>query len=351
MFHDGLVKGIPHPTDLFSLRAKEAGIIIVNEVGLDPGLDHMSAMKVIDDVQGRGGFIRSFKSVCGGLPAPEAANNPLKYKFSWSPKGVLTASQNAARFRWENELVEIDGPDLMQSAKPFHEAWPDMSLEILPNRDSIKYETVYSLPNVETIFRGTLRFSGFSELMGVFLKMGLCETIPAGGQSWEDAFATLRKKAGSSRSMEDFLLKCARDDQQLADRAKDALRWLEMEGGTKLTNDKSIIDSFCAVLEQHMEFGPEERDMVAMHTAIEATFDDGRKEMHQSSMLAFGDEKMSAMCKTVGVPAAAAADLIMSGDLDDFKGLVLPTDKRVYQPILDTCEKEGISFEETVDHI
>jgi len=87
--------------------AKEAGIIIINEVGLDPGLDHMSAMKIIDDVKARGGTIRSFKSVCGGLPAPEAADNPLKYKFSWSPKGVITASQNAARFRWNGEIVEV----------------------------------------------------------------------------------------------------------------------------------------------------------------------------------------------------------------------------------------------------
>ena len=79
----------------------------MNEVGLDPGLDHMSAMKIIDDVTARGGKIRSFKSVCGGLPAPEAANNPLKYKFSWSPKGVISASQNSARYRWNDEIVEV----------------------------------------------------------------------------------------------------------------------------------------------------------------------------------------------------------------------------------------------------
>ena len=323
---------------------------MVNEVGLDPGLDHMSAMKIIDDVHARGGFVRSFKSVCGGLPAPEAANNPLKYKFSWSPKGVLTASQNAARFRWEMELVEVDGAELMQSVKPFADAWPDISLEYLPNRDSLKYEKVYGLPGVETIFRGTLRFAGFSDLMGVFLKMGLCEAIPAGGQCWEDALATLRRRAGVS-SNEELLLKSAKGNKELADRTKDSLMWLQMDDGTSLSDTESIIDSFCDVLTKHLEFGAEERDMVAMHTAIEATFEDGKKELHQSSLLAFGDDKMSAMCRTVGFPTAAAADLVMSGELVDMKGLVLPTDKRVYQPILDACEKEGISFDETVEYV
>lgn len=321
---------------------------MMNEVGLDPGLDHMSAMKIVDDIQGRGGFVRSFKSVCGGLPAPEAANNPLKYKFSWSPKGVLTASQNPARFRWENELVEIDGPELMQSVKPFNDAWPDIPMECLPNRDSLKYESVYRLPNVETIFRGTLRFAGFSELMGVFLKMGLCETIPAGGQSWGDAFTTLQNRSRAA-NMDEWLLESARGDQKLANRTKEALRWLEMDASAKLSNKGSVIDSFCDVLTKHLEFGKEERDMVAMHTAIEATFEDGKKEFHQSSMLAFGDDKMSAMCRTVGFPTAVAANLVMSGDLDDLKGLVLPMDKRVYQPILDECEKEGITFDETVE--
>jgi saccharopine dehydrogenase-like NADP-dependent oxidoreductase len=93
------------------IRAKSAGILLLNEVGLDPGLDHMSAMKLIHDIQDRGGTVTSFSSVCGGLPAPEAADNPLKYKFSWSPRGVISASQNSAQYRWEDHVVQVSGRD------------------------------------------------------------------------------------------------------------------------------------------------------------------------------------------------------------------------------------------------
>lgn len=145
-------------------RCKEAGIAILNEVGLDPGMDHMSAMKIIDDVHARGGEITSFSSVCGGLPAPEVANNPLLYKFSWSPMGVMKASQNDAIFRRDGELVRVDGANLLGSAEPFN-AWQSLHLECLPNRDSLVYGEKYGIQSASSIFRGTLRYFGFSELL------------------------------------------------------------------------------------------------------------------------------------------------------------------------------------------
>lgn len=342
-------------------RAKEAGITIVNEVGLDPGLDHMSAMKIIDDITSRGGTIRSFQSVCGGLPAPEAANNPLRYKFSWSPKGVISASQNAARYRWKDDVVEVEGDDLMQSARPFPDAWPDLGLECLPNRDSLKYQSIYGLDDkAHTIFRGTLRYNGFSSLMSVFSKMGLFRSSPVEGNTWGEAIENLRIDAArmedlleSLRShdelLDQFLLECAGGDSEQAKAAREALQWLEMEGGTPVSHPISLVDSFCQVLEDHLQFEEGERDMVAMHTAIEASFEDGRpNELHQSSLLAYGDDHMSAMCRAVGMPAAAAADLVLSGALKDQTGLVLPTRPQVYLPILAAVEKEGIVFEESV---
>lgn len=335
-----------------SNRAKEAGIIIVNEVGLDPGLDHMSAMKIIDDVTSRGGTIQSFQSVCGGLPAPEAANNPLKYKFSWSPKGVISASQNAARYRWNNDIVEVAGTDLMQAGKPFVDAWPDLKLECLPNRDSLKYEAIYGIDQAHTIFRGTLRYDGFCNLMSVFQKMGLFDDTNVSGTTWQEAIEILQNKRGNFASMDDFLLDCAGGDPVKAKAAGDALRWLKMEGTTPVSHPESLVDSFCNVLEQQLQYTKGERDMVAMNTTIEASFDDADdrppNELHHSSLLTFGDESMSAMCRTVGFPAAAAADLILSNGLKDKTGLVLPTDKEIYLPILSAVEKEGIVFEETV---
>lgn len=325
-------------------RAKEAGIIILNEVGLDPGLDHMSAMKIIDDVTSRGGTIRSFQSVCGGLPAPEAANNPLKYKFSWSPKGVISASQNAARYRLNDEIVEVEGTDLMRSGKPFPDAWPDLQLECLPNRDSLKYESIYGIDKAHTLFRGTLRFEGFCKLMSVFQKMGLFQDVGVKGQTWKEVIASLR----GSQSLEEFLLECSGRDSSMAQEAREALEWLEMTGAAAVSHPSSLVDSFCNVLEQHLQFAEGERDMVAMHTAIEASFEGGPNEIHQSSLIAFGDETMSAMCRTVGFPTAAAADLVLSGALKDHKGLLLPIEKEVYLPILAAVEKEGIVFDESV---
>jgi alpha-aminoadipic semialdehyde synthase len=142
--------------------AKEAGIKILNEVGLDPGLDHMSAMKMIDEIRDRGGHVVSFASVCGGLPAPEAAaDNPLHYKFSWSPRGVITASQNDAQYLWEGRIIKVSGNELLANAAPFVDAWPELHLECLLNRDSLHYQSTYGLDKAKTLFQGTLRLPWF----------------------------------------------------------------------------------------------------------------------------------------------------------------------------------------------
>merc|ERR1712072_311651 len=134
----------------------------------------MSAMKVIDEVHEEGGRIASFTSLCGGLPAPEAANNPLRYKFSWSPAGVMSAAQNSARFRRDGELVEIPGEALLASESPLH-AIPTLALEEIPNRDSMPYGDVYGIQDADTIYRGTLRYAGWCKLMYNFRQMGLMD--------------------------------------------------------------------------------------------------------------------------------------------------------------------------------
>jgi saccharopine dehydrogenase-like NADP-dependent oxidoreductase len=240
---------------------------------------------------------------------------------------------------------QVDGTDLMRSAMPFADAWPDLGLECLPNRDSLKYESIYGIDKATTLFRGTLRYQGFCSLMSVFQRMGLFESVPTGAPSWSDAI----RKLQTGRSMDDFLLDCAGGDPEKAKAAKVALaEWSILNGSSSVAHPDSLVDSFCAVLEDHLKFRDQERDMVAMHTAIEASFQDGSTEVHHSSLLAFGDASMSAMCRTVGFPTAAAADLVLSGELKDRKGLVLPTDPGIYQPILAAVAKEGIVFEESV---
>lgn len=344
--------------DMLDLRdsAEAAGIRIINEVGLDPGLDHMSAMKIIDDIKGRGGHVTSFSSVCGGLPAPEAADNPLQYKFSWSPRGVISASQNDAKYLWDDRLVQVRGNELLANASPFTDAWSDLGLECLPNRNSLNYRETYGLEQAKTIFRGTLRYGGFSSLMHTFQTLGLFDTrTPIDDLStWDDVLDVLRKNRGGFKSIEDFFLACSGEDTELAQRAVEALTWLGMHGAsggdriTKTPNDRTIVDLFCGRLEEMLKFGPKERDMVVMHHKIGAEFEDGSVEEHHSSLQVFGTEStMTAMCKTVGYPAAAAADLILRGKLDNCKpGLLLPTTKEIYLPILDAVKKEGIDFDE-----
>lgn len=337
--------------------AKAAGIRIVNEVGLDPGLDHMSAMKMIDEIKDRGGHVTSFVSVCGGLPAPEAADNPLKYKFSWSPRGVLSASQNDAQYRWEGHLVQVSGKELLANASPFLDGWPELHLECLPNRDSLLYETTYGLENVNTLFRGTLRYRGFSSLMSVFQTMGFFDSAIEADmkktKTWADVLDVLNHSRGGFSTTEDFVLACSNDDYDKARQVLECLDWLGMTGPRRVSrglHDRSIVDLFCRRLEEKLKYGKTERDMVVMHHTIGAEFDDGTIEEHHSSLQAFGTEAtMTAMCKTVGYPAAAVADLLLSGTLKtNGTGLLLPTSKDIYLPTLEAVRREGIVFEEHV---
>src|SRR5271170_2226529 len=143
-------------------RIKEAGIVVMNEIGLDPGIDHLYAIKTIDEVHAKGGKILSFVSFCGGLPAPEASNNPLGYKFSWSSRGVLLALKNNAKYYKDGKVEEVSGEDLMNTAKPYF-IYPGYSFVAYPNRDSTPYKERYNIPEATTIIRGSLRYQGFCE--------------------------------------------------------------------------------------------------------------------------------------------------------------------------------------------
>uniref|UniRef100_A0A7S2IIT5 Saccharopine dehydrogenase (NAD(+), L-glutamate-forming) n=1 Tax=Helicotheca tamesis TaxID=374047 RepID=A0A7S2IIT5_9STRA len=334
--------------EMFSLqnRCEESGIAILNEMGLDPGMDHMSAMKIIDDIKSRGGEIKSFSSVCGGLPAPEAANNHLMYKFSWSPMGVLTASQNSAVYREDGNAIKINGDDLLASSRPF-DYWPSFNLECLPNRDCLPYGDRYGIQNAESIFRGTLRYYGFSSLLNVFRNMGLLDKIDTGGSTWGSTLHKLQKMKGDFKDSKSFLVACSGGDEALAMRAATCLKSLGITTESTVSKPSSIVGSFCDVLEEKLKFEEHERDMVLMHHGIEAAFEDGSCETHHSSLQVFGDSKMTAMCKTVGYTAAVGTDLLLSGKINQ-KGVLLPTNRDIYEPCLKALEQEGLEFHEEV---
>ena len=172
--------------------AVQANVPILCEMGLDPGMDHMSAMKVIDEIHRDGGSVLHFSSLCGGLPAPEAANNPLRYKFSWSPKGVLSAAKNSAQYLNDGKVVQVPGDKLLLSAKPV-DGFPTLSLEQLPNRISSHGELYGIHDEAKTVYRGTLRYAGWSNIMHEMSMAGLFDTanIPDSINTWSDLASEL----------------------------------------------------------------------------------------------------------------------------------------------------------------
>lgn len=155
-------------------KCKDAGILVMNEIGLDPGIDHLWAVKTIEEVHAEGGKIKEFLSYCGGLPAPECSNNALGYKFSWSSRGVLLALSNAAKYIKDGKPVEVAGKELMKTAQPYY-ITPAFGFVAYPNRDSTSFVEAYNIPEAETLVRGTLRYQGFPEVIAAWVEMGFLD--------------------------------------------------------------------------------------------------------------------------------------------------------------------------------
>ncbi|MES1909772.1 MAG: hypothetical protein MHM6MM_002465 [Cercozoa sp. M6MM] len=272
-------------------QAQAQGIALINEVGLDPGLDHMSAQQVIDHVKMQGGRVLSFESLCGGLPAPAFSDNALQYKFSWSPRGVLTAATNAAQFLRQGQVLQVPGSDLLSHATPI--TIGGMKLEHIPNRNSLPYGKVYGIEDAHTVFRGTLRYEGTCRLMHAFAKCQLLsqESLPE-GTTWRE-----------------FLSK-----QNVDEVAKEALDSFGV-WDSDLEMTETPLDSLCAVLLQQLAYAPGEEDMCVMQHRFEVEDKAGQKSLITSSLVhtgVVGDiEKHSSMALTVGMPTAIATDLLL----------------------------------------
>jgi len=267
-------------------------------------MDHMSAMKIIDEVKLEGGTVTSFASWCGGMPSPEAANNPLRYKFSWSPRGVLTASQNNARYLKNGDVVEVAGEELLASAVPvdFFQAF---AFEALPNRDSLKYSEIYSIPEARSLYRGTLRFQGFSAIMNQFRQMGLLNTNKAVLPGSLECPSTWRQLMQSN--LVKFTGDTAWGDETLA-----CLKYLGVFSDASLSRKRgwAVADEFCGLIESKLSYLPGERDMVAMHHKIGVTMPDGRTQTRTCSFVGYGQvDGPSIMASTVGLTAAGSMHL------------------------------------------
>lgn len=325
--------------------AKEAGIIILNEVGLDPGIDHMSAMRIIDHVHANGGKIEEFYSICGALPAPEAANNPFKYKFSWSPKGVVMAGNNDGKYLKDGKEVYVPTKDLFKN--PMKVDFPKAGLlEIYPNRDSISYIDVYGIPEVKTIFRGTFRFKGWCETIDVMKQMNLIsyDKVNLEGKTYADFIAMQigAKDSSNIREKVASYLNIPVDALALT-----ALEWLGFFSNTPINRtEDSPYEVTSDLMISKMELGHTERDMVVMQHTFLATYPDGKKEVIRSRMLDFGTPATdTSVARTVALPAAIAVEMILEGKIVE-KGVFRPVLSGIYNPILDALEMLNIRMEE-----
>ncbi len=324
-------------------KAEEAGVLLLNESGLDPGIDHMSAVKTIEEVHEKGGEIKAFRSYCGALPAPEESLNPLGYKFSWHPTGVLHASTSSARFLKDGEEIQVPGEDLF-TAYEFKEIEGVGYFEQYPNRNSLPYMDKYDIPETETIYRATLRNIGWCEALKKMVDLGLLndEETRLDGTTFREFTAEL---VGCSPEDLEFEL-AEKLNLDTYSRSLKTIEWLGLTEDEEIPLDTgSPMEVLAGRMEEKMSQGPKERDMVILRHEFEAQYQEG-KELIKATLVDYGEpEGDTSIARTVGLPAAIASKMIME-DRINMSGVYIPVEEEIYEPILEELKGEGIEFEE-----
>ncbi|XP_028618405.1 alpha-aminoadipic semialdehyde synthase, mitochondrial [Grammomys surdaster] len=327
----------------------DAGIAVIGELGLDPGLDHMLAMETIDRAKELGATIESYVSYCGGLPAPEHSDNPLRYKFSWSPVGVLMTIMQPASYLLNGKVVNVTGGVSFLNSVTSMDYFPGLNLEGYPNRDSVKYAEIYGISSAHTLLRGTLRYKGYSKALSGFVKLGLInrEAYPAlrpeaNPLTWKQLLCDLvgiSRSSSCEKLKEVVFTKLGGDNTQL-----EAAEWLGLLGDEQVPQAESIVDAFSKHLVSKLSYGPEEKDMIVMRNTFGIRHPSGHLENKTIDLVLYGDfNGFSAMAKTVGLPTAIAAKMLLDGEIE-VKGLMGPFTKEIYGPILERIKAEGIVF-------
>ncbi len=328
-------------------KAKEAGVILLNEIGLDPGIDHMSAMRVIDEIHSKGGKLEGFYSMCGALPAPESADNPYKYKFSWSPKGVILASKNGAEYLMDEKKIEIKSENLFKDRFAYN--IPEIGpLEVYPNRDSIAYIDIYGIPEAKTMLRGTFRHTGWCEILDTMRELRLLreEIADYKGQSYSDF---LRGRLPEGKRDGDLKQRIAEYlNIELDSLPINAFEWLGLFSENNMGfTDISPFEIIYDLMLGKMMLSKDDRDMIVLKHLFLASWPDGSKEVVSSMMIDYGSLKTNtSISRTVGLPAAIAADMILNGEIN-LTGVHIPVIPEIYSPVLDKLEEIGIALVET----
>ncbi len=326
-------------------EVRDKGLMFLNEIGVDPGIDHMSAMKIIEEVESEGGKIIEFYSTTGGLPAPEDNDNPFGYKFSWSPKGVILASRNSARYLKNGEIVDIPGEELFLNYK--NENIEGLGeFELYPNRDSVVYKDIYGLESVETLIRGTYRYPGWCRTLKLIVDLGLLSDSPREGISgvpFNKAISRLPVLEGAKdikdKIKEKFDLK---DDSEELKR----LEWLGIFGNELTSEKTNFLDILSDLMKKKLYYKESEKDMILMQHTFIVLKSDGTKDKITSTLIDYGiPGGDSSMSRTVSLPLAIGVKMMAEGKFN-LTGVRIPVVKELYLPVLAELEKLGIRMVE-----
>jgi saccharopine dehydrogenase-like NADP-dependent oxidoreductase len=331
-------------------QARKLGILFLNEIGLDPGLDHMSAMKMIDRIKSEGGKPDIFESNTGGLVAPGSDNNPWRYKFTWNPRNVILAGQNGARFLHNGKFKYI----------PYHKIFQRYEIikvldlgefEVYPNRDSLKYKEEYGLDEISTMFRGTIRRPGFCDAWDALVQIGATDdsyVVEFPGEMTYRDFTNSFIAYNITDPLETKLARYLNIPPEGEVMKK--LEWLGLFDrkpvGIKNLTPARILQH---LLQEKWKLDPADKDMIVMQHQFEYLLGDKRKRIVSSLVVIGKDSHETAMSVTVGLPLGIAVKLILEGKILS-TGVRIPTTPEFYDPILSELEEYGIRFIETGDN-
>jgi saccharopine dehydrogenase-like NADP-dependent oxidoreductase len=331
-------------------KAKEKGLLLLNEIGVDPGIDHMSAMKVIDDIKAKGGEMLSFKSSTGGLVAPEFDTNPWNYKFTWNPRNVVVAGQSVAQYIDHGKYKFVPYNQLFKRVEKMT-ILDAGEFEMYPNRDSLGYRETYGLEDIPTLLRGTLRRPGYCNAWDVFVQIGATDDTYTIGHSEN---LTYREFINSflPYNLKDTVEQktCDYTGIKMDSEAMKRLQWLGIFKETKIgLPNATPAQILQKLLEEKWALGAEDKDMIVMQHQFEYKLNGRNKRITSSLFVKGKDQVHTAMSITVGIPVAIATKLFLTGVIKQ-TGVIVPTMKDVYEPVLKELEDYGIVFvEEEID--
>lgn len=340
---------VSKPMQELDKAARENKLLILNEIGLDPGIDHMSAMQIIHDVEQRKGKVVSFRSYCGGLPALQSNNSPFGYKFSWSPRGVVMAGKNSGQYLENDGVVFIPSSDLFKNYTIIDIEGVG-SFEAYTNRNALPYKNLYGLKDAHTVFRGTLRNVGWCHTMKKARDLGLFDDTERGdltGITYRDLMLRLIDQQESSDIIKDTADYLGVETYSTVIKK---LEWLGLFSDMPLPEENNVMDVFSTLLQKKLVMGKEDLDLIILYHEFYADYQDHSDKITSLLVDTGVPQGDSAMSRTVSLPAAIAAALILEGKIN-LSGVHIPVQPEIYNPVLAELETMGLNFREKTVHL